>query len=567
MSRHMLCHGLEQRGHTVTAAESGQQALELVKAGHFDVVLLDIVMPEMDGFEILEIIRQTYTTRELPVIMVTAKAESEDIVRGLNLGGNDYVAKPIDLSVISARIQAQLVLKRAVEALRESEEQFRDLYENAPIAYFSVGIDGCIWQANQGAVELFGYRADELLGRSMADLFQDSREGREKAEMFRRIGVGGEIRLDELEMRRADSGLVWISLIVHPVRDAAGAVVGSRAMALETTDRKRAEQALLDEVKSRHNYEEIIGESASIQRILKQIEPVAPTDATVLVLGETGTGKELICRAIHHLSSRRPRPLIKLNCAAIPPGLVESELFGHEQGAFTGAISQKQGRFELAHGGTIFLDEIGDLPLEVQAKLLRVLEDREFERVGGTLTIKLDTRVIAATHRDLEQMVQEGGFRQDLYYRLNVFPIKLSPLRDRNEDIPLLVSYFIRRICARLGQPSCELSDAALERLQAYDWPGNVRELENIIERAVILCRGRKIDREHIQVEAAEPSAVAAEIQPLQALERGHIIAALQAANGKVGGAGGAAQLLGLKPSTLQSRMKKLGIIRRDSYE
>ena len=333
-------------------------------------------------------------------------------------------------------------------------------------------------------------------------------------------------------------------------------------MLVDITERVQAEQALTDEVKTKYNYEEIIGRSNAIQDVLKQVAPVAPTDATVLVHGETGTGKELVCRAIHHLSPRSAKPMVKLNCAAIPPGLVESELFGHEKGAFTGAISQKQGRFELAHEGTIFLDEIGDLPLEAQTKLLRVLEEQAFERVGGIRTIKIDTRVIAATHRDLEKMVKENEFRQVLFYRLNVFPVTLPPLRERVEDIPLLANYFIRRVCARLGRPPCVLSAGAMKSLEDYSWPGNVRELENIIERSIILCGGRSIDQEHIQVEAGQQDDTERKIRHMSDVEKGHIIEALKAAHGKVSGGGGAAELLGLKPTTLESRMKKLGIDR-----
>jgi transcriptional regulator with GAF, ATPase, and Fis domain len=284
----------------------------------------------------------------------------------------------------------------------------------------------------------------------------------------------------------------------------------------------------------------------------------------VLILGETGTGKELICRAIHHASLRRDRPLVKLNCAAIPSGLIESELFGHEKGAFTGAIQQKRGRFELAHEGTIFLDEIGDIPLETQPKLLRLLQEQEFERVGGNVTIDVDVRVIAATHRDLERMVADGDFREDLFYRLNVFPIPIPPLRQRREDIPVLARYFAHRKSTRHGDRAAEFTEAAIDRLCSYRWPGNIRELENIIERAVILCDGELIDVVHIHVDdvgAAAPTED--EVRPLQEVERDHIVAAVKASGGKISGPGGAAQMLGLKPSTLESRMKKLGVERQ----
>ena len=280
-------------------------------------------------------------------------------------------------------------------------------------------------------------------------------------------------------------------------------------------------------------------------------------------LGETGTGKELICRAIHHRSRRGSSPLVKLNCAAIPSGLVESELFGHEKGAFTGAISRKLGRFELAHGGTIFLDEIGDIPLELQPKLLRILQEREFERVGGTRSIKVDTRLIAATHRNLEKAVSEGTFREDLFYRLNVFPITLPPLRARLEDIPLLTRFFVDRVCGRYGWPRCEVTETAMQRLETYTWPGNVRELENVVERAIILSRGQTVESAHIHVGEVRIHGENRPIRPLKEAEREHILSALDATHWKVSGSGGAAELLDVKPTTLEARMKMLNIVRK----
>lgn len=284
-----------------------------------------------------------------------------------------------------------------------------------------------------------------------------------------------------------------------------------------------------------------------------------------MILGETGTGKELVCRAIHHLSPRQDKPLVKLNCAAIPSGLVESELFGHEKGAFTGAISRKQGRFELAHGGTIFLDEIGDIPLETQPKLLRLLQEQEFERVGATRTLRADVRVIAATHRNLEERVASGDFREDLFYRLNVFPIELPSLRDRAEDIPLLARYFAERIAARRGRPPCDFNETAIDRLMKYPWPGNVRELENVVERALILSEGATIDERHVMLDERQPDATTASMNTLQEVERRHILGVLETTAWKVSGKGGAAEILDLNPSTLLSRMKKLGIAREST--
>ena len=303
---------------------------------------------------------------------------------------------------------------------------------------------------------------------------------------------------------------------------------------------------------------EIIGRSPSLQRVLRQVETVAPSDATVLLLGETGTGKELMARAIHSLSTRAEHSFVQINCASIPTGLVESELFGHEKGAFTGAIATKMGRLELAHQGTLFLDEIGDLPLELQPKLLRALQEREFERLGGTRTRKVDLRLIAATNRELAAMVESRAFRADLYYRLNVFPIRIPPLRERREDIPSLVRYFTQKFAHRMNRPIEAIPTKAMEALCAWDWPGNIRELENFIERSVILSRGKELQIPFAELASSRPAA--AEVATLDDAEREHITKALAAARGQVGGPGGAAARLGMKRTTLQSRMKKLGI-------
>ncbi len=325
---------------------------------------------------------------------------------------------------------------------------------------------------------------------------------------------------------------------------------------------KLAEEKLYleEEIRTEHNFEEVIGESAALKRPLSQVETVAPTDSTVLILGETGTGKEMIARAIHDLSRRREGTFVKINCAAIPTGLLESELFGHEKGAFTGAIAQKIGRFELAHHGTLFLDEVGDIPLELQPKLLRVLQEREFERLGGTRTIRVDVRVVAATNRNLDQMVEEDLFRRDLYYRLNVFPIMIPPLRERSEDIPLLVRYFVQKY-ARLMDRSIEtISAEEMDALTRYHWPGNVRELENLIERAVILSPGPEL---RLPVAELKQHSEAPSNITLQAVEREHILRVLRETNGVVGGPRGAAARLAMKRTTLQSKMRKLGIASR----
>jgi len=317
---------------------------------------------------------------------------------------------------------------------------------------------------------------------------------------------------------------------------------------------------LQDEIRTEQNFGEIIGDEPAFRDVLEQVATVAPTDASVLILGETGTGKELIARAIHDLSGRRERTFVKLNCAAIPTGLLESELFGHERGAFTGAIAQKVGRFELANKGTLFLDEVGDIPLELQPKLLRALQEHEFERLGSVRTIKVDVRLVAATNRDLSQMIASREFRSDLYYRLSVFPLSLPPLRERTGDIPKLVRYFTQKYARRMNRRIETIPSATMEVLAGYGWPGNVRELENLIERAVILTRGTALEIPLAELRAATPDN--ATPVTLEDAERDHIRRVLEQAEGVVGGPNGAAARLGMKRTTLQSKMKKLGISR-----
>jgi formate hydrogenlyase transcriptional activator len=330
-------------------------------------------------------------------------------------------------------------------------------------------------------------------------------------------------------------------------------------------DKLAKEKAYLEEeVRTEHHFGDIVGENAALRAILKQVETVAPTESTVLIRGETGTGKDLIARAVHDLSPRKDRTFVKLNCAAIPTGLLESELFGHEKGAFTGAISQRVGRFEVAHQGTLFLDEVGDIPLELQPKLLRVLQEHEFERLGGTKTIRVNVRVVAATNRDLAEMIAEGRFRSDLYYRLNVFPIAMPPLRERPDDIPRLVRHFTQGFARRMGRRIDTIPSSVMDALVRYAWPGNVRELQNVIERAVILSKGLtlQVPVADLQLAAAPDTAPTAPSVTLTDAEREHILRALGDTHWVLGGPAGAAARLGMKRSTLHWKMKKLGISR-----
>jgi formate hydrogenlyase transcriptional activator len=320
-----------------------------------------------------------------------------------------------------------------------------------------------------------------------------------------------------------------------------------------------------DEVIPQRNFEEIVGRSAALRAVLNHVEIVGPTESTVLILGETGTGKELMARAIHNVSSRQDRPFVKLNCAAIPSGLLESELFGHERGAFTGAIAQRIGRFELAHRGTLFLDEVGDIPIELQPKLLRVLQEQEFERLGGTRTRHVDIRMIAATNADLARKVADKQFRDDLYYRLNVFPLILPPLRERRDDVPILVCHFVQKYARRMKKEIKSIPAKTMIALSEYEWPGNIRELENFIERLVILSHGPELELPVSELAQRRKFAAVASAYnsiTLEAAKRGHIVRTLKDTNWVIGGPAGAAARLGTKRTTLQYQMKKLGIAR-----
>lgn len=475
----LLLDQLSQHGFKILVAEDGESAIEQVKYARPDLILLDVLMPGIDGFETCRRLKAEQEIKDIPVIFMTALSETTDKVKGFETGAVDYVTKPFQYEEVLARVTTHLTIRKLQKELQE--------------------VNGKLEQ-----------RVAERTGELKAALEE----------------------VEKLKNRLAAENIY-----------------------------------LREEIKLERNFEEIIGRSEALQNVLDKAEQVAGTDATVLLLGETGTGKELMARAVHNLSRRKDHSLVKVNCAALPANLIESELFGHEKGAFTGALARKIGRFEVADGGTIFLDEIGDLPLELQAKLLRVLQEGEFERLGSAQTIKVNVRVIAATNRDISKAIEDGEFREDLYYRLNVFPIWLPSLRDRKADIPLLVKYFVKKFSARLGKMVEQVPRPVMVALQNYSWPGNIRELENVIERAIILSKDSTLQVEELQERKQSPqlpleSVSALENGTLEAVERAHIIETLKETNWMVEGKRGAASRLGLHPSTLRDRMKKLGIKR-----
>ncbi|MBT8078113.1 MAG: sigma 54-interacting transcriptional regulator [Gammaproteobacteria bacterium] len=469
-------------------------------------------------------------------------------------------------------------LEKANEALHASEERFRDLFDEAPIAYVHEDLESRFIRANRTAIRTLGLKPEEAVGTLGISLVPDTPSAKRRVrEALDSVGAGTDTKGVVLELQRKDNGdPVWIQWWSRPSPDGSY----TRTMFIDITDRVlmerekeklQAQNAYLQEEILEVHFDQIIGNTVEMKQVFADVSQVAPTQATVLILGETGTGKELIARAVHKVSDRAEKPLIKVNCSALPGSLIESELFGHEKGAFTGATARRQGRFSLADRGTIFLDEIGDLPIELQAKLLRVLQEGEFEPLGSAETCRVDVRVIAATNRDLQEATQNGEFREDLYFRLAVFPITLPPLRERLGDLHKLAQLFVRRFAERLGREPIDLQQAEIDRLSSYAWPGNVRELQNVIERALITSvdGSLNLDRALPESTAEDPhdrdtgyEKRIRTIDELQELERDNLRLALDATDWQVAGRGGAAELLGMNPTTLSSRMKSYGLRR-----
>jgi formate hydrogenlyase transcriptional activator len=460
--------------------------------------------------------------------------------------------------------------KRAEEKLRQDERELRRITDAIPQTIVIQSPDGIPLYANQAVLDYTGLTIEDVTTSDFrARIFhpEDLERLREERQAALLRGVPFEI---EQRALRKDGQYRWFLIRYNPFPDEQGRLVRWYATGTDIEDRKRAEErtrnenvALREEIDRSSMFEEIVGCSAALRQVLAQVAKVAPTDSTVLISGETGTGKELIARAVHKRSNRSARAFIRVNCAAISPSLITSELFGHEKGAFTGALQRRVGRFEAADGGTIFLDEIGDLSIEAQIALLRVLQEREFERVGSSQPLAVDVRVLVATNRDLKSAVDAGTFRQDLFYRLNVFPIHLPSLRERVDDIPLLVEYFIDRYAKKTGKNFSNITNKTLQLFQAYDWPGNIRELQNVIERAVILCDGETFSVDEAWLKRAS-SPVSDPVVPfvttLVERERQMIETALAQCQGRVSGANGAAKKLGIPRQTLDARIASLGI-------
>ena len=488
---------LSDGGYTcVTSTMDPHAVCALHRDNHYDLILLDLLMPGLDGFQVMEGLKAIETDSYLPVLVITAQPAHK--VRALESGAKDFISKPFDLVEVQTRIHNML--------------EVRLLYKK-------------IENDNKVLEQRVRERTNELT-QANAQLMQEIAE---------RKGAEESLQVAYTEIKRL-------------------------------TDRLRAENSYLQqEVAQHYNFGEIIGQNNGLSAVFLRVGQVAPQNATVLLLGETGTGKGVVARAIHNSSARKDRPMITVNCTALPANLIESELFGREKGAFTGANVRQIGRFELADGGTIFLDEIGEMPMELQCKLLRVIQEGEFERLGSPRTIKIDLRIIAATNRNLEEAIKNGRFRADLFYRLNVFPITIPPLRQRKEDIPRLVNHFIAKFNKKMGKRIETVSVGTMNALQEYHWPGNVRELESVIERAVITSQGpalQVLDRFSPSPKTGGELA-GQDVKALAEMDCDHILRVLQKTGWRIEGENGAALLLGLNPSTLRARMRKYSIVRQ----
>ncbi|MBX2989583.1 MAG: sigma 54-interacting transcriptional regulator [Bacteroidetes bacterium] len=530
-----------------------------------------LAFPELAGFE-NDMLRMLRGASDPILVRNISRNRIDDTPSGIDLSietarAGDMLHGIVLLEDVSERlrIEQQLVqqsneAKLLLQNITAAKTYFERIIDSLADALFVTTSDGTIQTVNRVAAELFGYHKGELIGRSIQTI-----TGSQEL-----LPSTGNLTNTELSCTTKQGSRIPVAFSCSAMQHE-GTAEELVFLGRDLRERKNAEAEirklrstnlyLNEEIQAEHNFEEIIGTAPVMKKLFRQIEKVAATDSTVLLEGETGTGKELFARAIHNLSSRKKTLLVKVNCAALPAGLVESELFGHEKGAFTGAFARKIGRFEFANEGTLFLDEIGELPLETQVKLLRVLQEREFERVGGTEPIRTNVRVVAASNRNLEEQVQLGAFRSDLYFRLKVFPVRIPPLRERRDDIPFLADYFIRKFSLRMHKRVEGLHPDTLDRMIQYDWPGNVRELAATLERAIILCEGGQLRDIDLTEIGSKP--ISRKTSALKDVEREHILQVLREADGVIEGKNGAAIRLKMNASTLRSRMKKLGIHRK----
>ncbi|GIX06667.1 MAG: sigma-54-dependent Fis family transcriptional regulator [Candidatus Poribacteria bacterium] len=533
-----------------------------------DLILLDLMMPYQDGFAILERLRTQKPTEYLPVLVITAQGDHRSRLRAFALGAQDFIVKPFDFNEVVIRVRNLLYARALHQQLSAQAEQLRAVLDATSDGLLFFGSSGEVLFVNRKFSELFGLEPSEAIGRRLEQLHEWLRERLSDPDSYvaweRRALAGKAPEPDTVELQ-APSPLVLLRN-AQLVRGEGGAVLGvlivyrdisreARAQALEAElDRLRAE------LRQQYRFDHIVGQSRPMQEMFRLMERAAESDITVLITGESGTGKELVAKAIHFNGHRREGPFVVVNCAAIPESLIESELFGHEKGAFTGATQRRIGKFEQASGGTLFLDEIGEMTLSVQAKLLRVLQEREIQRVGGTGTVPVDVRVIAATNKDLQEAVRRGLFREDLYYRVAAFPIRVPPLRERREDVPLLAEHFLTQYSARFRRPVRQISPAAMRALLDYDWPGNVRELENVLQRAILLEESQTLHLESLPPEVRSAAHLPAllgeeeEVLPLDELERRAIQHALRVTEGNISQA---ARLLGINRVTLYRKLRR----------
>ena len=568
----VMMHSIDDQGRLVSVNDYWLEALGYERDEVLGRPSTDFLTDESRRYAqevALPAFRRTGATKDIEYQMV---GKDGDVIDVLLSATASYDAEG-QLLYSMAQMVDVTERNRAQRALQESEERFAGIFRSTPDAVVIIDEDRTITLFNPAAEEMFGPTASEVLGQPLdrfispelrGAIFESSEATRGEEGLprylwhpacLKAVRENGEVFHVEASVSRFEaSGRPLCALTLRDIEERRGAEA--------TLERLHRESShLREETRTEHDFAEIVGASPELCKVLKDVETVAPADSTVLITGETGTGKELVARAIHDLSPRRGEPLIKVNCAALPSTLIESELFGHEKGAFTGASTRRVGRFELADKGTIFLDEIGDLALDMQAKLLRVLQEGEFERLGGTETLRVDVRVITASNRDIDESIAEGRMRPDLYYRLNVFPVVIPPLRERKADIQLLVRHFLAKHGGKMGKHIDQIPDPVLKALQRYDWPGNVRELEHLIERAVVLNEGSTLEGGD-WLPKRRSSREDDRIRTLDGAQRDHILEILELTNWTVRGSGGAAEILGMNPSTLNSRMKKLGIKR-----